>query len=247
MIPHETLYLHADEISEDQDMTVTRPGRILKSVINGNEAKINRLEEPYPTECFNSGKLSKMTQKHFMCQSLSTANAAKSSEPFRVDSDTYQLLLSNYSDQYSCYTQNVDNNVCVCPGGYMDSMCSNELYTRCYINVTDPPFYKGCENEFEDSFYYLYSIPGFSPCFWFNFTSEIPVDVSFELNCQQVDSNGLVTANKDPKVGYPYRDVIRQPQVNTLSQVSSTPETEFAVATVPVNVAFDFRDMKYLS
>ena len=41
-----------------------------------------------------------------MCQSLSKANAAKSSssEPFRVDAETYQLLLSNYSDQYYCYT-----------------------------------------------------------------------------------------------------------------------------------------------
>ena len=142
------------------------------------------------------------------------------------------MLLSNYSDQYSCYTTTVENDVCVCPGGYMDHVCATDLYTRCYINVTNPPFYKGCQDEFEDSFYYLYSIPGFSPCFWFNFSSQI--DVEFELNCQQINQSGLVTANKDPQVGYPYRDVIREASVSTLSQVSSTPETEFAVETVPV-------------
>ncbi len=144
MIPHATLNLHADDISEDQDMDVTRPARILKSVINGDIATINRLEEPYPTECYNGGKLSKMAQKYHMCQSLSKANAGKASEPFRVDSETYQLLLSNYSDQYSCYTQNVENNVCVCPGGHMDAVCATETTTRCYINVTNPAFYKGC-------------------------------------------------------------------------------------------------------
>lgn len=41
--------------------------------------------------------------------------------------------------------------------------------------------------------------------------------------------------------------MIREPNVNTLSQVSSQPETEFAVDTVDVTVNFDFRDMKYLS
>jgi hypothetical protein len=61
LIPHDTLYLHADDISDDKDMEVARPGRILKSVINGDEATINRLEEPYPTECYNYGQLSKLT------------------------------------------------------------------------------------------------------------------------------------------------------------------------------------------
>lgn len=53
--------------------------------------------------------------------------------------------------------------------------------------------------------------------------------------------------NRDPLVGYPYRDVIKAPNFNTLSQVSSAPETEFAVENANVNVYFDFRDMKYLS
>jgi len=64
LVPHETLYLHAEDIVEeenDDDMQIKsdRPVRNLKSTINGDEAVINRLEEPYPTECYNHGKLSK--------------------------------------------------------------------------------------------------------------------------------------------------------------------------------------------
>ena len=70
--------------------------------------------------------------------------------------------------------------MCVCPPGTVDYVCATELYTRCYINITNPPFYEGCQDQFEDSFYYMYSIPGFSPCFWYNFNSSI--DVEFELN-----------------------------------------------------------------
>ena len=60
-------------------------------------------------------------------------------------------------------------------------MCATELYTRCYINITEPALYKGCEDKYEDSFYYLYSIPGFSPCYFFNFSN--PLTVEFDLNC----------------------------------------------------------------
>ena len=54
-------------------ITSDRPVRILKSTINGDEAVINKLEEPYPTECFNHGKLAKQTQKYYMCKSLKTS------------------------------------------------------------------------------------------------------------------------------------------------------------------------------
>jgi len=62
LVPHETVYLHAEDIVDDEDMQIQndRPVRILKSSINGkDEAVINRLEEPYPTECYNHGKLAK--------------------------------------------------------------------------------------------------------------------------------------------------------------------------------------------
>ena len=62
LIPHETLFLHADDIpEEDVDINVRRPARILKSTVNGDEAVIHRLDEPYPTECYNHGKLATQT------------------------------------------------------------------------------------------------------------------------------------------------------------------------------------------
>ena len=156
------------------------------------------------------------------------------------------MLLTNHTEQYSCYSQNVENNVCMCPGGYMDALCATQLYTKCYINITEPAFYAGCDDTYEDSFFYLYSIPGFSPCFFQKWDESR--DITFEVNCKQVDENGLTTTNTAPRLGYQYRDVVKDPNVNTLSQVSSQPETEFEVEqTVKAKVSFDFRDMKYLS
>ena len=105
LIPHETLQLNAEDIvsSEDIDITFDRPVRMLKSTINGDEAVINRLVEPYPTECFNHGKLAKQTQKYYMCKSLKPSSNSKlvvneDQQPFRVTGETYNYLLSNYSD-----------------------------------------------------------------------------------------------------------------------------------------------------
>ena len=132
-----------------------------------------------------------------MCKSLlktssdsTTKATTNDKQPFRVDSETYNFLLSNYSDQYSCYTQNVENNVCVCAPGNTDALCDTEYYTRCYINVTNPPFYRDCAKDHEDSFYYLYSIPGFSPCYpqYFNGTLE----VEYTLNCKCIDEDGSI-------------------------------------------------------
>lgn len=163
-----------------------------------------------------------------MCKSLKASSSeggrAASSEAFRVTSETYQMLLTSYSDQYSCYTQNVENNVCVCPQGVVDYVCETSLYTRCYINITEPAFWEGCEDK-EDSFYYLYSVPGFSPCFWYNFSSAI--DVEFNLQCQQITTDGLVSMTPSSTVGYPYRDVIQAPNLDTQTSVSSGQQIEF--------------------
>ena len=57
LIPHDTLQLRAEHINSDDDVNISvdRPVRILKSSVNGDELVINRLEEPYPTECYNHG------------------------------------------------------------------------------------------------------------------------------------------------------------------------------------------------
>ena len=105
-------------------------------------------------------------------------------------------------------------------------------------------FYKGCEDR-EDSPYYLYSVPGYSPCYFLNFTE--PYDVQFTINCKPVDSNGLVEVQRE-QVGYEYRDVIKEPEFVPFSYVSQNHETSFRVEDAQkMMVAIDIRDFKYLS
>lgn len=73
LVPHETLYLSAedvpdqtessgDEAASDTEISPERSARrILKSssINGGDELVINKLEEPYPTECYNHGRLAK--------------------------------------------------------------------------------------------------------------------------------------------------------------------------------------------
>ena len=46
-----------------------------------------------------------------------------------------------------------------------------------------------------------------------NFSSSI--DVEFTLNCQQIETTGLVSMATGNDVGYPYRDVIQSPNMDT--------------------------------
>lgn len=156
------------------------------------------------------------------------------------------MLTSENSGSYACQTKNEENNVCICPSGATDFECNTAPQTKCYIQVTDPPLNIGCEDK-EDSFYYLYSIPGFSPCYPQSFQSTLTV--SFELICQEQTENGMQPIGSR-RVGYPYRDVIKPASFNPLSNVSADPETEFRVLSdnaASVQVTFQFRDMKYLS
>jgi len=72
--------------------------------------------------------------------------------------------------------------------------------------MTEPALWKGCADEFEDSAYYLYSIPGFSPCFWFDFDGVEPM--KYMLNCKSTDENMM---NEEEVTGYEYRDVVTPP------------------------------------
>lgn len=140
-----------------------------------------------------------------MCKNVQINQATgKPKEAFRVSRETYQYLLANHSDSYSCYTQNTETNVCVCPKGQSDFECATATYQKCYLNITSPAFYQGCEDR-EDTPYYLYSVPGYSPCYFLDFTTSYTVE--FTINCKTVDQNGLVSVQRE-EVGYEYRDVI---------------------------------------
>jgi hypothetical protein len=97
--------------------------------------------------------------------------------------------MTGYAHQFSCNVEEVTNDVCVCPQGSGDYLCNTELYHKCYVNITDPPLYKGCADK-PDSAYYLYSIPGFSPCFHFDFSAKKPFALGYNLNCKQLGADG---------------------------------------------------------
>ena len=122
------------------------------------------------------------------------------------------------------------------------------MYTKCYVNITEPNLSEGCANK-TDSAYYLYSIPGFSPCFFFDFTSKTPFELGYNLNCKQMDTDGQMAAVKETEfTGYQYRDVVTPAKYNPFKYLSQNPDTKFSVmAPTSATLKFEFFDMKYLS
>ena len=99
------------------------------------------------------------------------------------------------------------NNVCFCPAGYTGFNCDDFEYTKCYVNITDPPLYKGCNGT--DSEAYVYSIKGFDPCFKYDFTSKTVM--SYKLQCRPINSKGIVREDGHKEgIGYKYENIIRQ-------------------------------------
>jgi hypothetical protein len=74
--------------------------------------------------------------------------------------------------------------------------------------VTSPALYKGCKDR-PDSDYYVYSIQGFDPCTYYDFSKNLTV--KFLLNCRPIDTNSVVFENGHPEGrGYEYTDFINQ-------------------------------------
>lgn len=88
--------------------------------------------------------------------------------------------MTSYSEQFSCHIRNVTNDVCICPKGYGDFLCATADYRKCWVQIIDPDLAKGCSDR-EDTPYYLYSVPGFSPCYFFDFNSQ--TDMTWLLTC----------------------------------------------------------------
>ena len=73
---------------------------------------------------------------------------------------------------------------------------------KCYLNVTEPALYKSCSDK-QDSYFYMYSIPGFDPCHPVSFTE--PLDFQFYVNCKFLmpNSNAFDTSTRKLGVDYP--------------------------------------------
>lgn len=121
---------------------------------------------------------------------------------------------------------------------------------KCYINMTEPALYKGCAKDKEDSDYYVYSIQGFDPCFFYDFTKSYTF--KYLLQCRGVNSNGVVVPGGHPEgVGYKYKNVVykntTKPLFNYKAVNMQTGTKLFEADTPNVTLTFDFRDWKYLS
>lgn len=215
----------------------TVDGRILHADLH--EAPIRRLEEPYPTAdmtCSEHGQLETQTQQYFMCRS----DFYNDGDAFRVTSDDYQALL-DYPDDFQCYSELVQTNVCMCAPHAQDAYCMTQLDQSCFVNITNPPLYKGCNGT--DSDYYMYSLGGYAPCYFYDFTQEYTFDMLIQCKILVDTTNEttpVVQGVDRLRAGYQYRDVVTKP---------NDVQTDFRLGSwaPELTIKFAVRDMKYLS
>lgn len=171
------------------------------------------MEENYPEPidsplkdrtCQNGAQYVNQTQLYNLCW----ANEDPS-EIYRVTKDTLNDLttLPYYKKRVTCNVTEVSREVCYCPAGYVGSLCQFQDYRQCYVNITDPPLYKGCKGQYPDSDEYVYSTPGFDPCFKYDFTKSY--SFKYKLDCRDITSKGIVKEEGHQEgVQYSYSEVI---------------------------------------
>jgi len=59
-----------------------------------------------------------------------------------------------------------------------------------------------------DTPYYLYSVPGYDPCYYLNFTRSH--EIQFYMQCKIIEEDGLESTNSETS-GFPYQNVNVQP------------------------------------
>lgn len=190
--------------------------RALHELIGVN-VTVKMVTESYPTSCQNNGKMVSQTQKYYLCK-----QNVSDHEWVRVEKETHDLLLANYSEFYVCKNEDVVKQVCVCPYGFYDYQCNSAIPRKCYVNVTYPKFYESC-SHLPDTPAYMYSIPGFDPCHPLDFSQK--QQIKFILNCATSQVQGLDSTKEN--VGYPYRDVLVPAPTQTFTYTATNPRTQF--------------------
>lgn len=160
--------------------------------------------------------------------------------------------LPYYKSRVACEVENVESEICYCPAGYTGYLCGTSSFNKCYVNITEPALHKGCKDK-EDSDYYVYSIQGFDPCFFFDFTKSYKM--KYNLQCRPVDEKGVVLPNGHPEgLGYKYSDITIYPNSGLkegemlYNYKSFNNKTKLRLLDdTNMTVTFDFRDFKYLS
>lgn len=153
-----------------------------------------------------------------------------------------------YYSRSNCSKIEKMNPVCICPSGFTDYLCQTEEPKMCHVQITNPNLAYGCQDE--DSFDYVYQIKGFDPCFYFDFKKP-QHELQYKLNCQAVDSQGLVLRGGHPeKVGFNYTNVIdngtqRTPEFNYFAENKETGLK--LMEGNSVTLVFYFQDWLYLT
>ena len=118
---------------------------------------------------------------------------------------------------------------------------------KCYVNITEPMFYKRC-SERPDTPEYMYSIAGFDPCYPFDFS--VPKLVKFIVNCRNsLDDVDLGEMNLyTENIGFQYRDVIEAPKKPEFSYLASNPRNQYKIVNQsPMTVRISIFNWKWLS
>ena len=155
--------------------------------------------------------------------------------------------LPYFRQRYTCKIDVVSNEVCYCAAGYTGYTCDDFEYTKCYVNITDPALYKGCNGT--DSEAYVYSIKGFDPCFKYDFTTS--TTMNYLLQCRAINTKGVVKPDGHKEgVGYSYENVVRTPTFEESQFKYAAVNNKTDMKVMPgekITVTVDFRDWKYLS
>jgi hypothetical protein len=110
-----------------------------------------------------------------------------------------------YQKRFSCKKKITKNLVCHCPSGFSGVLCQNLLPNQCYVSITDPNLAAGC--NYEDSDQYVYSIPGYDPCNFYDFSKKYTI--KFRLICKPSNAQNYVLTDVHPEgPGYAYKNVL---------------------------------------
>ena len=169
---------------------------------------------------------------------------------YRVTNLTYVYAtgLPYFQRELVCYQRNETNNACHCPAGYLGAFCEETEANKCYVQFTSPNLAEGCRDQHADGDYYVYSIPGFDPCNFYDFSGN--TTLKFQLICKPVElSGGYVKDTPHAEgvgAGYGYENVLSSgaPTTQPTYIVRNLTTNLVALEGTELQLRVDFRDWR---
>lgn len=97
-----------------------------------------------------------------------------------ISQNYYVCSEDRQSNDSNCPSEIATNEVCYCPEEFSGFDCSLRAFTMCYVNITEPALYEGCNSA--DSEDYVFSIAGYDPCNFYDFDNDT-ITISYRLQC----------------------------------------------------------------